>query len=143
MRNRRRGLTGKISGWFNPEEFARNNALIQQYENETRAIHESRYYELEDQRKELSVIVKNKQCRQCRKSPQVKVRIITTEPPHMVDPRAGSVCGCMQERYYSCGCKGEPELQHLESIYEQYFRGVSMPVHTANVVERQLRKQAE
>ena len=143
MRNRRQGLTGKISGWFNPEEFARNNALIQQYENETRAIHESRYYELEDQRKELSAIVKDKQCRQCRKSPQVKVRIITTEPPHMVDPRAGSVCGCMEERYISCGCEGEPELQHLESIYEQYFRGVSMPVHTANVVERKLRKQAE
>jgi len=135
--------TGKIPGWFNPEEFARKNALIQQYEDATRAVHESRYYELADQRKELSAIVRDKQCRQCQKSPHVKVRTITTEPPHILDPRPGAVCGCMQERYISCGCyPDEPELQHLESIYEQYRRGGVMAVHTANVVERQLQKRA-
>jgi len=78
----------------------------------------------------LTAQSKNKVCRRCKKMVGVAFRYIAAEH--------------RQEYFLKCTCyPDEPQMKSLESTAEQYMRGNSMPVHTANTIERTLRRRGK
>ena len=87
--------------------------------------------ELRAQYDDLTAQSKHKICRRCGKLVGVSMRYIKAEH--------------RQEHFLMCACYPdfEPQMKSLESTAEQYMRGKDMPVHTANTIERALRRRGK